>query len=103
MPLKLTTAPMSVRLPVSADISPAMSKSVSWMRMVTAAAMTGSAAGHRREKRDLAGAGDHGIGFDVGVVDRGTDHPRRLEGVGIAFAALGQPTHQVVDGADADP
>ena len=54
----VTTAPISVRPSVSAAISRPMSKSASWMRMVTAAAMNGSAAGHRRKERDLAGAGD---------------------------------------------
>src|ERR1700681_542651 len=98
MPEKLTTAPISVRPCVSAAISRATSKSASWMRMVTRAVMGSSrfivglsmifsenrfplfrscsAAGHRREKGDLAGAGDYRIRFDVGVVDRGADHPR---------------------------
>src|ERR1700677_2992411 len=76
------------------------------MRMVTAAVMVAmpankSAAGHRREKRDLAGAGDQGVRLDVGVVDRSPDHPRRLEGMGIGLAALGQPTDQILNGADA--
>jgi hypothetical protein len=39
MPLKVTTAPTSVRLLVNAAISWPMSKSASWMRMVTAAVM----------------------------------------------------------------
>ena len=33
--------------------------------------MISSAAGHRREERDLAGARDRGVRLDVGVVDRG--------------------------------
>jgi hypothetical protein len=37
----------------------------------------------------------------VGVVDRGTDHPRRLEGMGVGLAALRQPRDQVFDGTDA--
>src|SRR5882672_3271594 len=107
MPLKLTTAPTSVRPFVSADISRPMSKSASWMRMVTLAVMrsshcqNGLTAGHRREKGDLAGTGDHRIGFDMGVVDRGADHFRRLEGVPVGLAALRQPGDQIVDGADA--
>src|SRR5579862_8387442 len=88
MPLKLTTAPISVRPLVSAAVSCAMSKSACWIRMVTGRGMTRSAAGHRREKRDLAGAGNHAVGLDVGVVDRGADHPRRLEGMGVGLAAL---------------
>ena len=46
-----------------------------------------SAAGHRREERDLAGAGYRGVRLDMGVVDRGADHLRLLEGVGIGLAA----------------
>src|ERR1700753_586092 len=75
------------------------------MRMVTAAVMAWSAnrsaAGHRREKGDLAGAGDHGVRFDMGMIDGGADHARRLEGVGVALAALRQPADQVIDGANA--
>src|ERR1700692_3244370 len=95
MPEKVTTAPISVRPLVIADISRAMSKSSSWMRMVTRAVMGSSqgfermdfsffqhdlfgkpvptfpdhalAAGHRREKSNLAGAGDRCIRFDMGV------------------------------------
>src|ERR1700722_5842613 len=106
MPEKLTTAPISVRPLVSAAISRAMSKSACWMRMVTLAGIRPSrsfklAAGHRREEGNLAGAGNHGIRLDMGVVDRGADHPRRLERMGIGFAALPQPADQFVDGANA--
>src|ERR1700688_2514743 len=105
MPEKLTTAPISVRPRVSAAISRAMSKSACWMRMVTSAVIRPSrsllAAGHRREEGNLAGAGNHGVRLDVGVVDRGANHPRSLEGVGIGFAALGQPGDQIVDSANA--
>jgi hypothetical protein len=45
-----------VRPFVIAAISRPMSKSACWMRMVTAAAMDESTAGHRREEGDLAGA-----------------------------------------------
>src|SRR5664279_1011301 len=108
MPEKLTTAPMSVCPCVSAAISRAMSKSASWMRTVTIAVIRSSprfecglAAGHRREESDLAGAGNRGVRFDMGVVDRGTDHFRLLEGVGIGLALPGQPRDQVVDGVHA--
>src|SRR3984957_4996532 len=106
MPEKLTTAPISVRPRVSAAISRAMSKSACWMRMVTSAVMTSSRsfklpAGHRREKGNLARAGNRGVRLDVGVVDRGADHPRRLERMGIGLAALRQPADQFVDGANA--
>src|SRR6202051_2922959 len=96
---KLTTAPISVRPWVSAAISRAMSKSACWMRMVTLAVIRPSgsfklAAGHRREEGNLAGAGNHGIRLDMGVVDRGADHPRRLARVGLALAALRPPADQ---------
>src|ERR1700722_20320167 len=71
------------------------------MRMVTGIAMTRSAAGHRREKGDLARAGNRRIGFDMGVVDRGADHPWRFEGVGVGFGAPRPPGHQIVNGANA--
>src|ERR1700730_745855 len=123
MPEKLTTAPMSVRSFVSAAISRATSKSVSWIRIVTGAviAITGFlfdafssrepvstslenallAAGHRREKRDLAGAGNRSIRLDMGVVDRGADHPRCLKSVGVSFITLGEPSDQFAHGAHA--
>src|SRR5438309_2730602 len=100
MPEKLTTAPISERPLLRAAISLAMSKSASWIRMVTSAVMEScSTAGHRREKGDLAGAGDHGIRFDMGVVDRSANHLRRLKGVRVGVVALGQPRHQVCHGA----
>src|ERR1700726_2194082 len=103
MPEKLTTAPISVRPFVSAAISAAMSKSACWMRMVTLAIISGpdSAAGHRREEGDLAGPGDRRIRLDMGVIDRGADHPRLLERIRISLAALRQPADQFVHGAHA--
>src|ERR1700683_3812482 len=90
MPQKLTTAPMSVRPFVSAAVSRAMSKSACWMRTVTIAVMRslrcsqgGSAAGHRREEGNLAGAGYRRVRLDMGVVDRGADDPWFFEGMGI--------------------
>src|ERR1700757_3364232 len=67
--------------------------------MVTGIGIARSAAGHRRKERDLARAGDRSILLDMGVVDRGADYPRRLEGIGVAFAAAGKPADQVFDGA----
>src|SRR6478735_5520497 len=96
MPVKLTTAPISVRPTVSAAISCAMSKSASWMRIVAVTDMGGSAAGHRRKERDFARAGDHRIRPDMGVVDRGTDHLRLLEGMGVTLVALGEPADQLI-------
>jgi hypothetical protein len=29
-----------------------------------------------------------GIGFDVGMVDRGANHPRRLEGMGVGLSPV---------------
>src|SRR6201999_3767563 len=98
MPEKLTTAPMSVRPFDSAAISRAVSKSSSWMRMVTVAVMP-LTAGHRREEGDLAGAGDHRVRPDMGMVDRGANHFWPLEGVGVAVVPLRQPGDQVLDGA----
>src|SRR6266699_4243921 len=42
---------------------------------------------HGREKGNLAGARNHGIRFDVGVVDRGANHLWLLEGIGVSLAA----------------
>src|ERR1700722_10411336 len=75
------------------------------MRMVTFSVMTAScpksAAGHRREEGDFAGAGNRGILFDMGMVDRGADHTRRLEGMGVSLAARGKPCDQCFDGFNA--
>src|SRR5437773_1536363 len=98
MPEKVTTAPMSVRPWIRPAISRAMSKSSSWMRMVTGPLMR-LAAGHRREERDLAGARDRGIRPDMGVVDRGEDHLRPLERIGVGLAPAGQPGDQVLNGS----
>src|SRR5438552_4596079 len=68
--------------------------------MVAATLMAkNSAAGHWREERDLAGAGYHGVRLDVGMVDRGADHLRLLEGIGIGLAAVRQPADQLIDRA----
>src|SRR5437660_2848566 len=70
------------------------------MRMVAATLMAkNSAAGHRREERNLAGAGDHGVRPDMGMVDRGADHLRPFEGMGIGFAAVREPGDQFLDRA----
>src|SRR4051794_14451963 len=100
MPVNVTTAPISVRPPVSAAISRAMSKSACWMRMVTGMVMGGLAAGHRREEGDLASAGDGRVRPDMGLVDGGADRAGGLEGVGIVLAAAGQPADQLGHGAD---
>src|SRR3954467_6761522 len=76
-----------------------MSKSVSWMRMGAAPVMANSAAGHRREKSDLARARDRCVRLDMRVVDRGADYLRLLERVGIRLTAAGQPGDQLIDRA----
>src|SRR5579862_1691980 len=103
MPVKETTAPMSRRPSVRPAISRETSKSHSWIQMVTLAVMTtpASTAGHRREEGDFAGAGNRRILFDVGVVNRGTNHARRIESMSIALAARGKPCDQIFDGLDA--
>src|SRR5262245_9649846 len=96
MPVKVTTAPMSLRLCVSLATSAAASNGSGCRR--TAALI--SSPRHRREERDLAGAGDRGVGLDVRAIDRRADHPWILEGVGIFLAAPRKPAHQVADGLD---
>src|SRR6185312_8116472 len=86
---------MSVRSAPRAAISRATSKSPSWIRIVAGTLM--SSAGHRREEGDLAGAGDRGIGLHMGMVDRGADHLRLLEGVGISLVARRKPGHEIAD------
>src|SRR5215475_13772901 len=104
MPEKLTTAPTSVRPLVRAAISRAVSKSACWMRMVTGLVMGSRrrlAAGPRREEGNFAGACDRRVRLDVGMIDRGTDHRRLLEGIGIGLALPGQPGDQFPNGANA--
>src|SRR4051812_16791730 len=99
MPVKATTAPMSVRPCVSATVSAPVSKGSRWRRMV--AAGIGSPPGHRREERDLAGACDRGVRAHMGAIDGGADHLRILECMGVFLAALRQPADQVADGRNA--
>src|SRR6266567_2987812 len=93
MPVNVATAPMSVRPCDSFAISAPASKSSRWMRTDTLAP------GHRREERDLARARDLGLGLDVIAVDRGADHVRVLERVGIFLAATRQPRDEIGDRA----
>src|SRR5437879_10424909 len=89
MPVKVATAPTSVRPAVSAAISPPMSKSSRCSRTVI------SPSRHRREERDLARAGNRRIGLHVGLVDRGADNLGVLERIGVFLAASGQVRHQI--------
>src|ERR1700681_3266131 len=59
---------------------------------------TKSPAGHRRKEGDLVGAIDSRVGAHVVAIDRGADHFRIFEGVGVALAALGEPGDQFADG-----
>src|SRR6266567_7148922 len=93
MPVKVATAPTSVRPAVSAKISAPMSKSSRCSRTVNLPSR------HRREERDLARAGNRRIGLHVRFVDRGADDFRILERVGVFLAARGEPIHQIANGA----
>src|SRR3954462_14413793 len=95
MPVKLATAPISVRPWERRAISAPTSKSSRWMRTLM------SAARHWRKERDLARARDLRVGFHVGLVDRGADHLRVLERIGIFLATPSQPRNQLTDRAHA--
>src|SRR6185369_15283063 len=90
MPVKVATAPISVRPRVSAAISAPMSKSSRCSRI-------NSASGHRRKECDLARARDRHVGLHMRMVDRGADDLGVLECVGILLAASGQPRHEVAN------
>src|SRR5262245_45755229 len=92
MPVKVTTAPMSLRLCVSLAASAAASNG-------TGALI--SSPPRRREERALAGAGDRGIGLDVRAIDRRADHPWIFERVGIFLATPREPPHQIAHRRDA--
>src|SRR5262245_27991477 len=93
MPVKVTSAPTSGRPRLSLSASAAASNGSCCRRMVAVI----SPSRHRREKGDLAGTGNCGIGLDMGAVDRGADHLRVLEGIGVFLAAPGEPSHQIAD------
>src|SRR5712671_3221557 len=91
MPVKLATAPMSVRPLDRSAISAPTSKSSRWIRTVN------SASRHRREERDLARAGDLRLGLYMIAVDRRADHVRILERIGVLLAAARKPCDQFAD------
>src|SRR3954447_6763574 len=95
MPVKVATAPMSLRPAVSRAISAPMSKSSRCSRTVT------SSSGHRRGESDLARPADRRVGLDVGLVDRGADDLRVLERIGVFLTASAQPGHEIADRAHA--
>src|SRR4051794_9970491 len=94
IPVKVTTAPISVRPPVSAAISAAMSK-VSRCRPTLI-----SASGHRRKEGDLPRTGDGGAGFDMHLIHRRTHDPWVFERIGVGLPPRREPLHQIGDGAD---
>src|SRR3954454_22985599 len=95
IPVKVATAPMSVRPAVSRAISAPMSKSSRCSRTVT------SSSGHRREECDLARPADGCIGLDVGLVDRRADDLRVFRRIGVFLTAPAQPGHEIADRAHA--
>src|SRR5262245_62120664 len=94
MPVKVTSAPMSGRPRLSLSASAAASNGSCCRRMVAVI----SPSRHRREKGDLPGTGNGGVGFDMGAVDCGSDHLRIVEGIGVFFTAPGEPSDQIADG-----
>src|SRR5262245_49922197 len=101
-PVKVTTAPISVRPRLSSAASAAASNGSRCRRMVAVMvrlrlcpAGKVSASRHRREEGDLARARYRGIGLDVGAVDGGADHLGTLEGVGVFLAAPAQPVDEI--------
>src|ERR1700761_424409 len=100
MPVKVTTAPISVRPLLNAPTSAPTSKGSRCSLTVAVIADQPLSAGHRRKERDLAGAGDARIGTHMSLVDRRTDHFRILERIGIAFAARSKPSDEIPDGRD---
>src|SRR5215207_4057615 len=94
IPVKVTTAPTSVRPCVRAAVSSATSKSSRCTLTVTLASR------HRREECDLPGAGDRGRVLDMLVVDGSPNNLRVLERIGVVLVLLGQPGDEVGDGGD---
>src|SRR5579871_4748 len=62
---------------------------------VAKSAAGNSTAGHRREKRDLAGPGDRRIGPHMAMIDGGADHLRVVERVGVLLVAAREPSHEL--------
>src|SRR5882724_5889228 len=110
MPVKVTTAPISVRPRLSLAASLAASNGSRCRRMVMLFAPTFPASSpqgrmkssprHRREEGNFACARDRGVGLDMGAVDRRADHLRVLERMGIFLAAQREPAHEVGDRRD---
>gem|GEM_PF-5684293 len=53
---------------------------------------------HWGKKRDFTGILNGRVSAYVATIDGGTDHMGRFKGIGILFAAGGEPCHQFTDG-----
>src|SRR3989442_2534545 len=110
MPVKVTTAPISVRPRVSAATSAAISMVSRCRRMVTTRPHVASprrrerrslSPRHGREEGDFLCAGNCRVGPHVALIDRGADHPGIFERVGVFLAALREPPDEIADRRDA--
>src|SRR6516165_4801482 len=101
MPVKVTTAPISPRPRRSLSTSLAASNGSRCSRTVAAMSVfLALAPRHRREKGDLVRAENGGVGAHMGAIDRGADHLRIFEGVGVFLATLAEPSHEIGDCRD---
>src|SRR5262245_21395068 len=96
-PVKVTTAPISVRPRLSSAASAAASNGSRCRRMVAVMVRLRLPAGkvlasrHRREEGDLARTRNRAVGLDVGAVNGGADHLGILDRVGVLLAVRAQP------------
>src|SRR6476660_3075431 len=95
IPVKVTTAPMSIRPAVKRAISAPASKSAVCTRALR------SASGHRWKEGNFGGAGDAGGRPHVCAVDGGADDLGALKGFRVLRASALQPGHELSDGIDA--
>src|SRR5215510_14245446 len=93
-PVKLTTAPISVRAAVSRTISAPASKSAVCTRALS------STSGHRRKEGDFAGTSDAGRRPHVPAVDGGADDLGALKGRRVLWPLASQPLHQLRNGGN---
>src|SRR5690606_25368149 len=94
-PVKVTSAPISVRPSVSALNSAPMSKSSVWTRIM------GSAACHRWEEGDLARARNRRVEIAMLLIDCAADNGEISESMCIAFPACFQPVYHACNIRDA--
>src|SRR6516165_8949175 len=101
IPVKVTTAPTSVRPRRSRAASCAASNGSRWRRMLAVICAPlfrherRSAPGHGGEESNLLRTRDRGIGLDMRPVDCGADHLRIVEGMRIFLAPTAEPVDQV--------